>query len=202
LLLASLDTLKERVYFFHNRFAEMHQIASILERFPEVLEVSLSSLNNLHSYWKENVLKDKDFIQMIDRHPALLQLSCEDVLKPMIQYLIFMCRHRRGARILITDPTLFEVPMDELAPRVEYLMRLGLESREFVAMVVTSPQILRMDLENEIKPRIESLIQSRRLTSTRIAEMLHAQPTLLTTETQKNEEFKLDHVGITSCPIL
>eukprot|EP00210_Caulerpa_lentillifera_P001144 g1101.t1 len=202
ILQASLESIKERVFFLHNRLAEMHQIASILERFPELLEVSMSSLNKLHAIWKEHVLTDKYFIIMIDRYPALLKLSVEEILKPMIQYLIFMCRHKRGARILIMDPTLFEISLNELAPKIEYLMRLGFESKEFVAMVVSTPEILRMDLELEIKPRIQNLIKSGILSSSKVARILHEQPSILTQTQPKTENFKLEQTGVSSCPII
>lgn len=73
--------------------------------------------------------------------------------------MVKLCKHERGKRLFIYNTEYFDLPLkDVLVPMTEFFLELGMTSRNYVSMMVQRPGIMRMDLEKEIKPRIEYLI--------------------------------------------
>ena len=206
LLSVPLSRMQSHTFFFHNRHAEVDEIAQILEKWPDVLDIPLSTLAQFHAYWKQEQLSDRDFVSMIAKRPSLLQLSFDRVLRPMIQYMIFALRHRRGARLFVEHPMFFEASLDDLSRSVEYLLRMGITGRRLMWMACSYPRVIQMDFEKELKPRVEALQALGVTTNQRLAEILSTYPELLTdiihpNETKEDKYEQDGRVAVNSCPI-
>ncbi len=206
LLSVPLSRMQSHTFFFHNRSAEVDEIAQILEKWPDVLDVPLSTLFQFHAYWKQELMSDRDFVSMIAKRPSLLQLSFDHVIRPRIQYMIFVFRHRRGARLFVEHPKFFEASLDDFSRNVEYLLGMGINSRRLMWLLCSTPRVLQMDFETELKPRVEALQGLGVISNQRLATILPEYPELLTDiihprETKEGRHGLNGRVAVNSCPI-
>lgn len=181
LLSVPLEDMKSRMIFFHNRSATTNEIVHLFSHFPEIMNIPVEALMQFHAYWKEVLMSNRDFVSMSVRYPPLLKLSFHEVLRPMLDYMIYICRNRKGALLFVYKPEMFEMRIDVLSQKVEFLLNLGLSRKTLILLIIYYPEFFEMKMQT-FKSRIEKLLSNGNLSIERLGQILLKNPELLIEE--------------------
>ena len=121
-------------------------------------------------------------------HPALFQVSLNQTVKPVVQFLRSIFQHRSKpmyhpmARIITNHPMLFHLDVDtNLAPKARFLQSFcGMNDKELADVIATTPGILGVSLEHNLRVTLQFLLDALTIDS-------ETNPTVSNSNRRKNE---------------
>eukprot|EP00210_Caulerpa_lentillifera_P007496 g7162.t1 len=131
----------------------------IITRFPEILKITNSEIENLMLRFLQLGMKRSSIYEILLNYPEIFSFKFEYEIQPIIKYFSEMLRsHTSAVDLLSQSPVVMTYSLElEIKPKVEYFEKLGLSPTEVKEIVIGYPSVLALSVKRSIQPKLDYL---------------------------------------------
>ena len=202
LLTAGVKTgLIPRMHFFVN-FLEfpLDGLREVVKKNPRVLLCSLEKnlRPKLQFYLIMTLGMDIPTVQTILRkYPQILNYNLENHILPITRYFVqdLLFSNQEFSKILLKFPRLVSWSLYKIKHVVGYLrFELGMDASQTKRVLYQAPQVINLNTEETLKPRIEYFRHVFKLTDQEVRQVIAGMPTLAICSVETNLKPKIDYL--------
>lgn len=202
LLTAGVKTgLIPRMHFFVNSLQlPLDCFREVIKKSPRVLLCSLEKnlRPKLQFYFIMTLGMDIPTVQTILRkYPQVLNYNLENHILPITRYFVhdLLFSNQEFSKILLKFPRLVSWSLYKIKHVVGYLrFELGMDASQTKRVLYQAPQVINLQTEETLKPRINYFRQVFNLTDQELRQLIAGMPTLAICSVETNLKPKIDYL--------